>query len=298
MVKYEITTKMCTKSTYGNLYIVRKSKNQPENTKNIFCMKKPKKIFKKHRYPFIRKEIDILEEIDSKYVVEILHSNYFAKTPYFIMPLYDCNLFYAIHNHYYVIENNIVNIMKKCLIGLKDIHNCGVIHGDIKPSNIVLDISNKNIKYIDFGNSIYEDSQEENDFEITCTSNYRAPEIFLGQKFHTYNFDIWSLGCIFSELITKKVLFSGNKSEVIKKKIFNMIGCCDTKYLKSLPLYNKKKKYLYKQESILKNYLKINNKFIHIKKDLIIDLICSMLKPDPTKRPTEEELLQNSLFSE
>ena len=39
---------------------------------------------------------------------------------------------------------------------------------------------------------------------------YRAPDILLGSKNYTTSVDVWSVGCIFAEMITKKALFAGS----------------------------------------------------------------------------------------
>ena len=48
------------------------------------------------------------------------------------------------------------------------------------------------------------------------TPLYRAPEVFTGSEDYEYNIDIWSLGCIFGEMISKKYIFYGeNEFEIL-----------------------------------------------------------------------------------
>ena len=52
------------------------------------------------------------------------------------------------------------------------------------------------------------------------TPLYRAPEIFFGEDNYTTAIDIWSVGCIFAELMNKKPFFMGNQEIDVIKKIF------------------------------------------------------------------------------
>jgi len=42
---------------------------------------------------------------------------------------------------------------------------------------------------------------------------YRAPDILLGSKNYSTSVDIWSVGCIFAEIVNRKALFAGNNEE-------------------------------------------------------------------------------------
>jgi cell division cycle 2-like protein len=56
------------------------------------------------------------------------------------------------------------------------------------------------------------------------TPLYRAPEVFTGSENYDYNIDIWSLGCIFGEMVSKKYIFYGeNEFEILNNilKYFN-----------------------------------------------------------------------------
>lgn len=53
---------------------------------------------------------------------------------------------------------------------------------------------------------------------------YRAPDILLESKDYNTSVDIWSAGCIFAELVTKKALFPGRNEDDQLKKIFKIMG--------------------------------------------------------------------------
>jgi serine/threonine protein kinase len=53
---------------------------------------------------------------------------------------------------------------------------------------------------------------------------YRAPEILLGAPDYSTPVDVWSAGCIFAELVTKKPLFNGENEMDTIKRIFRLLG--------------------------------------------------------------------------
>ena len=85
------------------------------------------------------------------------------------------------------------------------------MHRDLKPANIVLDnAEGDNLKIIDFGMS----KEIKWDPKLSLTNEvgtlyYRAPELLEGSTKYTKATDIWAIGCIFYELLTRKVLFKG-----------------------------------------------------------------------------------------
>lgn len=88
--------------------------------------------------------------------------------------------------------------------GLKYIHSAGVVHGDLNPSNILVN-DNCDLKICDFGLACVQGPQ----MASSSTTHYRAPEILLTQQRYNAEVDIWSVGCIFAEKLEGKVLFPG-----------------------------------------------------------------------------------------
>ena len=93
------------------------------------------------------------------------------------------------------------------LRGLKYIHSANVIHRDLKPSNLLLN-ANCDLKICDFGLAR---PTSENDImtEYVVTRWYRAPELLLNSTDYTAAIDVWSVGCIFMELMNRQPLFPG-----------------------------------------------------------------------------------------
>ncbi|CAI7849086.1 unnamed protein product, partial [Closterium sp. NIES-53] len=51
-----------------------------------------------------------------------------------------------------------------------------------------------------------------------------APELLLGQKQYSTAIDVWSMGCIMAEIMTKKPLFKGESEIEQLQKIFSLLG--------------------------------------------------------------------------
>ncbi|GFP94602.1 serine/threonine-protein kinase prp4 homolog [Phtheirospermum japonicum] len=95
---------------------------------------------------------------------------------------------------------------KQLFIALKHLKNCGVLHCDIKPDNMLVNESNNVLKLCDFGNAMFAGKNEITPYLVSRF--YRAPEIILGLTYD-HPMDIWSVGCCLFELCTGKVLFPG-----------------------------------------------------------------------------------------
>ncbi|GAB4828885.1 hypothetical protein Ancab_018545 [Ancistrocladus abbreviatus] len=95
---------------------------------------------------------------------------------------------------------------KHLFIALKHLRNCGVLHCDIKPDNMLVNDAKNVLKLCDFGNAMFAGKNEITPYLVSRF--YRAPEIILGLPYD-HPMDMWSVGCCLYELYTGKVLFPG-----------------------------------------------------------------------------------------
>ena len=80
-----------------------------------------------------------------------------------------------------------------------------MLHRDLKPQNLLIDNSGA-IKLADFGLARAFGVPARSYTHEVVTLWYRAPEILLGSRYYSTPVDVWSLGCIFAEMVCSKEL--------------------------------------------------------------------------------------------
>jgi cell division cycle 2-like protein len=103
-------------------------------------------------------------------------------------------------------------LMQQLLSGMAYLHENWVIHRDLKTSNILY-TNRGELKLCDFGLARQYGSPLHPYTHMVVTLWYRAPELLLGARKYSTAVDVWSIGCIMAELLSKEPLFPG-KSEI------------------------------------------------------------------------------------
>jgi cyclin-dependent kinase len=98
------------------------------------------------------------------------------------------------------------------LAGIAKCHQHKVLHRDLKPQNLLINREGI-LKLADFGLARAFGIPVKNFTHEVVTLWYRAPDILMGSKNYSTSVDIWSVGCIFAEIVNRKPLFAGQNEE-------------------------------------------------------------------------------------
>jgi p38 MAP kinase len=146
------------------------------------------------------------------------------QTLYFVLNYVDYDLSKVIKRGAAFTEEHIQLLVYSLLRGLKFIHSAGVIHRDLKPTNIGIS-RNSDLTILDFGLARVATAGLQTGY--VATRWWRAPEVFINWERYDEKVDIWSVGCIMAELILLKPLFAGTDHIDQLSKIFDIVGIPD-----------------------------------------------------------------------
>ena len=183
-------------------------------------------------------------------------------------------------------------ILFQILRALLYLHSANIIHRDFKPSNVLIN-EDCTVKLCDFGMSRgLKETSEQNNAQLTeyvVTRFYRAPEIMLSSHHYSKKIDVWSVGCTFAELISKKILFPGQNYVKQIELIIELLGSPAKEDLEFISNSSAKN---FVME--LKNKPKIDfNKMFKYSNKNAINLLEKMIVFNPNKRISIEEALQH-----
>ncbi|KAG2681065.1 hypothetical protein I3843_11G127600 [Carya illinoinensis] len=210
---------------------------------------------------------------------------------YIVYELMDIDLHQIIRSDQPLNDDHCQYFLYQLLRGLKYVHSANVLHRDLKPSNLLLN-ANCDLKIGDFGLAR---TTSETDFmtEYVVTRWYRAPELLLNCSEYTAAIDVWSVGCILGEIVTREPLFPGKDYVHQLRLITELLGSPDNaslgflrsdnarRYVRQLPQYRKQQ---------------FSSRFPRMSPGAL-DLLEKMLVFDPNKRITVEEALCHPYMS-
>ncbi|KAL9105267.1 MAG: hypothetical protein Q9227_009526 [Pyrenula ochraceoflavens] len=121
------------------------------------------------------------------------------------------------------LPSEIKTLMQQIVSATAYLHSQWILHRDLKTSNLLMN-NRGEIKLADFGMARYTGNPPPNLTQLVVTLWYRSPELLLGAERYGPEIDVWSIGCIFGELLTKDPLFQGKNEVDQLSKIFALMG--------------------------------------------------------------------------
>ncbi|KAG4416639.1 hypothetical protein IFR04_010219 [Cadophora malorum] len=193
------------------------------------------------------------------------------------------------------LTSEIKTLLLQLTRGVSYLHNSWILHRDLKTSNLLLN-NRGQLKIADFGMARYYGSPSPKLTQLVVTLWYRAPELLLGTERYGPAVDMWSVGCIFGELLTKEPLLQGKNEVDELSKIFELCGIPTEETwpgFKRLP--NARSLKLPKNPISQGSVLRAKFPFLT---SAGADLLTRLLSLNPEKRPTADEMLGDVFFKE
>ncbi|ERN12388.1 mitogen-activated protein kinase 15 [Amborella trichopoda] len=248
----------------------------------------------------ILREIKLLRLLRHPDIVEIKHillppSRREFKDIYVVFELMESDLHQVIKANDDLTPEHYQFFLYQLLRGLKFIHSANVFHRDLKPKNILAN-SDCKLKICDFGLARFAFNDTPTAIfwtDYVATRWYRAPEL-CGSFFSKYTpaIDIWSIGCIFAEILTGKPLFPGKN---VVHQLDIMTDLLGTPSAEAIARVRNEKARRYLGSMRKKKPVPFTQKFPNVD-PFALRLLERMLAFEPKDRPTAEKALADPYF--
>ncbi|KAI7736708.1 hypothetical protein M8C21_033570 [Ambrosia artemisiifolia] len=249
----------------------------------------------------ILREVKLLRLLRHPDIVEIRHimlppSRREFRDIYVVFELMESDLHQVIRANDDLTPEHHQFFLYQLLRGLKYIHSANVYHRDLKPKNILANADCK-LKICDFGLArvSFNDAPTAVFWtDYVATRWYRAPEL-CGSFFSKYTpaIDIWSIGCIFAEMLMGKPLFPGKN---VVHQLDLMTDLLGTPPPETIARIRNEKARRYLNNMRKKQPVPFTQKFPNVD-PLALKLLERLLAFDPKDRPSAEESLADPYFN-
>ncbi|GJM90068.1 hypothetical protein PR202_ga06311 [Eleusine coracana subsp. coracana] len=282
--------------TYGVVY---KGKNRQTN--ETIALKKIRLEQEDEGVPSTAiREISLLKEMQHRNIVRLHDVVHNEKSICLVFEYLDLDLKKHMDSSPDFKNHRIVkSFLYQILRGIAYCHSHRVLHRDLKPQNLLIDRRNNLVKLADFGLARAFGIPVRTFTHEVVTLWYRAPEILLGARHYSTPVDVWSVGCIFAEMVNQKPLFPGDSEidELFKifrspLHIFRIMGTPTEESwpgVASLPDY----------KSTFPKWTPVDiASLVPTLEPAGIDLLSKMLCLDPSKRINARAALEHEYFKD
>ncbi|OQR90288.1 cyclin-dependent kinase [Achlya hypogyna] len=285
--------------TYGEVY-----KCQHKITKDIVALKKLRQEVEKNGFPITSiREMKILKQLKHPNIVELKEIVSKQDPPkdgkkpplYFAFEYMEHDLS-GLLNHEKMPRFSRTQVqcyMRQLLTGVAFMHGHKIMHRDIKASNLLLNNEGM-LKIADFGLSRYWNEVNAKGGRYTnkvVTLWYRPPELLMGSTSYDYSIDIWSVGCIFAELLLGRAPMQGRNELEQLQCIYGLVGVPTRE---NWPNYDKlPNANVFTPDA---KHIKLIAERFADQPPTTVDLLSKMLTLDPAKRITALDALDHDYF--
>ncbi|CAN4114217.1 unnamed protein product [Withania somnifera] len=219
--------------TYSNVYKARDKKSG-----KIVALKKVRfDTSEPESVKFMAREIIILKRLDHPNIIKLegLATSRMQYSLYLVFDFMESDLTKLINRaEGKLTEPQVKRYMEQLLSGLTHCHEKGILHRDIKGSNLLID-KNGMLKIADFGlANFYQTKTKRPLTSRVVTLWYRAPELLLGSTDYSVGIDLWSAGCLLAEMFVGRPILPGRNEIEQLHKIFKLCGSPTEEYWKKV----------------------------------------------------------------
>ncbi|XP_074318818.1 mitogen-activated protein kinase 4-like [Silene latifolia] len=282
------------KGAYGVVYsCINTLTNEEVAIKKIKVGENPKEALKALR------ELRILRHVSHNHknviaLKDVMIPSAKCKDVYLVFELMDADLDTFIRSSPPLPNYVVKYFMFQLLNGLNYLHTANIIHRDLKPGNLLVN-AKRDLKICDFGLATTT-TKGSSQTQLLATENlgtrgYKAPELLLNCFTYGPSIDVWSVGCIFAELLGGNRLFSAKDKAGQLIKIINILGTQNDSNLRFIPSCDWEAYRLLESQPYTPG---IDFKLLFPNADPMgLDLLNKMLQFNPDKRITVAEALQH-----
>lgn len=275
--------------TYGKVYKARNGK-----TGKLMALKRIRMKAEKDGFPITAmREIKLLQKLKHDRIVQLQEIMVAKGSVYMVLEYMDHDLSGILgHPNFNFEPAHAKSLTKQMLEGLAYLHHMGILHRDIKGSNLL--INNKGeLKIADFGLArVFEKKRAHDYTNRVITLWYRPPELLLGATAYGPAVDIWSVGCIMLEFFVGKAAFNGVDEISQLDSIYKTMG---TPSIETWPSMSELPWY-----SMVRPNEIYESKFREIYGSLLspcaLELSEALLAMDPVNRPSAAQALEFDYF--
>lgn len=263
-------------------------KKMPNVFQNLISAKR---VYRELKMLCTFKHDNVLSSLD---ILQPPHIDFFQEI-YVVTDLMQSDLHKIIVSPQPLTSDHVKVFLYQILRGLKYLHSARVLHRDIKPGNLLVN-SNCCLKICDFGLARIEEPDEHRHMtQEVVTQYYRAPEILMGTKHYSSGVDIWSVGCIFAELLSRRILFQAQSPIQQLDLIIDLLGTPSPEDMRTAcePARQHVLRKGHKSPGLGVLYT-LSNQATHE----AVHLLCRMLVMDPDKRISAVDALAHPYLDE